>query len=72
MNYTCTLTEWGAAVSIALIQKRLKQKDLLLELQSRGYDIDKGTLSSLLRGRGATTKTSIIDEINKILEISVN
>lgn len=64
-----SLTPWGLEVKKRLLSKGLEQNDLVVLLQDRGCDIDKGMLSNLLRGTGASKRKTEIKIISDYLEI---
>lgn len=63
------LSPWGAEVKKRLIDRSLKQDDLVKTLRGRGHDINKSALSNLLYGIGASNRKAEIEAINEVLEI---
>lgn len=63
------LSPWGAEVKKRLIDKSLKQDDLVGKLQGLGYCIDKAALSNLLYGIGVSNRQSEIESISQLLDI---
>lgn len=60
---------WGAEVKKRLIDRGLRQQDLVNKLNERGFKISKMLLSALLYGNCASAHIAEIREINAILEI---
>ena len=66
-------TEWGKAVSKQLVDKNLKQQDLVTFLVNQGFEkTDKSFISKLLSGIGTSTHMPEIEAINKLLDIQLN
>lgn len=63
------LSPWGAEVKRRLIDKSLKQEDLVYMLQVQGYSIDRHALSNLLYGLGASNRQPEIEYISRLLDI---
>lgn len=63
------LSPWGAEVKKRLIDKSLKQDDLVTVLVEQGYCIDKAALSNLLYGIGASNRQMEIECISRFLGI---
>lgn len=63
------LSPWGAEVKKRLIDRSLKQDDLVDKLQDLGYKIDKAALSNLLYGIGVSTRQAEIESISQFLDI---
>lgn len=64
-----TLTPWGLEVKKRLLDRGLKQQDLVDRLLAKGYKVSKITLSQMLKGIGISARMSEVHEINAILEI---
>lgn len=64
-----TLTPWGVEVKKRLIDRGLKQQDLVDRLLEKGYKVNKITLSQMLKGIGISARMAEVHEINVILEI---
>ena len=64
-----TLTPWGLEVKKRLLDRGMKQQDLVDELLRRGYKVSKITLSQMLKGIGISARMPEVHEINGILEI---
>jgi hypothetical protein len=64
-----SLTPWGVEVKKRLIDKGMKQQDLVDILQRKGYNINKHVMSMLLRGMCVSTRQAEIQEINEMLGI---
>ncbi|HBR31921.1 MAG TPA: hypothetical protein DD733_07545 [Clostridiales bacterium] len=62
-------TPWGKEVIKRLIDRDMRQSDLLTKLQTEGFNINKHHLSNLMYGVGTSARTGEIKEINRILEI---
>lgn len=62
-------TQWGSEVKKRLIDKNLRQKDLVEILNSKGFSVNKAIINHLLYGIGASARGEEIKEISKILEI---
>jgi len=62
-------TPWGIAVKKGLIDKGMKQQDLVRALVAKGYNINKIIVSNLLYGICATARVAEIKEISRILDI---
>ena len=60
---------WGAEVKKRLIDRGLRQQDLVNKLNERGFKVNKMLLSALLYGNCALAHIDEIREINAILEI---
>ena len=63
------LSPWGTEVKKRLIDRSLKQDDLVGMLLGQGYSIDKAALSNLLYGIGVSNRQSEIESISELLEI---
>lgn len=63
------LSPWGTEVKKRLIDRALKQDDLVVMLQRLGYSIDKGALSNLLYGNGVSNRQAEIESISQFLNI---
>jgi len=64
-----TLTPWGVEVKKRLIDNNLRQQDLVIALQKKGYKVNKIIISQILYGIGASARTEEIMEISRILKI---
>ena len=60
---------WGAEVKKRLIDRAIKQDDLVFMLQEQGCNIDKSALSNLLYGMGVSNRRTEIERINRFLDI---
>lgn len=60
---------WGVEVKKRLIDRSLKQDDLVIMLQNQGCVIDKGALSNLLYGIGVSNRQAEIESISRLLDI---
>lgn len=60
---------WGLEVKSRLAKRGLRQNDLVDLLRERGCNIDKTSLSHLLKGIGVPSRTKEIKEINDFLNI---
>lgn len=65
------LTPWGVEVKKKLLEKNMKQDELVIWLRDRGSDIEKGHLTNLLYGIGITSRKDEIQAISKFLDIKV-
>ena len=63
------LSAWGIEVKKRLLDKSLKQDDLVTMLVAQGHTIDKGALSNLLYGIGISNRQSEIETISAFLDI---
>ena len=63
------LSPWGAEVKKRLIDRSLKQDDLVSILRHQGYSVDKAALSNLLYGIGVSNRQSEIESISALLDI---
>lgn len=63
------LSPWGVEVKKRLIDKSLKQDDLVAMLVEQGHNIDKAALSNLLYGIGASNRQPEIERISQFLNI---
>lgn len=63
------LSPWGAEVKKRLIDRSLKQDDLVSMLRNQGYAVDKAALSNLLYGIGVSNRQSEIENISQFLGI---
>lgn len=63
------LSPWGAEVKKRLIDRSLKQDDLVDALQGQGHSINKAALSNLLYGIGASNRQEEIEYISRFLDI---
>jgi hypothetical protein len=66
-----TLTPWGKEVKKRLLDRDMKQDDVVAHLLEQGYKINKTHLSNLLCGIGASARGGEIAEINKLLGIYI-
>jgi transcriptional regulator with XRE-family HTH domain len=63
------LTDYGKKVKIALIQRDMKQVELMKEINKRtGLTVDDSYMSKIMRG--VRTPKKIISAINEILELN--
>ena len=60
---------WGAEVKKKLIDRGMRQDDLVKKLREGGFDIKKSHLTNLLYGIGVSSRKLEIEFINKLLEI---
>ena len=60
---------WGTEVRKRLIDRSLRQDDLVDMLQKQGYSIDKAALSNLLYGIGVSNRLAEIESISRFLDI---
>lgn len=63
------LSPWGVEVKKRLIDRSLKQDDLVAMLVEQGHSIDKAALSNLLYGTGASNRQPEIECISRFLDI---
>ena len=63
------LSPWGVEVKKRLIDKSLKQDDLVAKLGEQGHSIDKAALSNLLYGIGVSNRQPEIERISQLLDI---
>ena len=63
------VTPWGVEVKKRLIDRDMKQEDIVAFLRGRGLQIDKQALSNLLYGIGVSNRKEEIMEISRILDI---
>ena len=63
------LSPWGAEVKKRLIDRSLRQDDLVGTLQALGYSIDKAALSNMLYGIGVSNRQAEIESISQFLDI---
>ena len=63
------LSPWGVEVKKRLIERSLKQDDLVAMLVEQGHSIDKAALSNLLYGIGASNRQPAIECISRLLDI---
>lgn len=63
------VSPWGGEVKKRLIDRSLKQDDLVSMLQGMGHSIDKAGLSNLLYGIGVSNRQAEIESISQILGI---
>ena len=64
-----SVTPWGVEVKKRLIDRSMKQEDLVAALKGRGFQIDKQGLSNLLYGVGVSNRQGEIELISALLEI---
>lgn len=64
-----SVTPWGVEVKKRLIDRGLKQEDIVATLRGRGFQIDKQGLSNLLYGVGVSNRQNEIELISELLEI---
>ena len=64
-----SLSPWGIEVKKQLLQKNMRQDELLQKLRDAGYQLNKGTLSNLLYGLGASKRQPEIKYISDLLDI---
>lgn len=60
---------WGVEVKRRLLERSIKQEDLVTYLRNRGFNIDKVGLSNLLYGSGTGSRQSEIEAISRFLDI---
>ncbi len=63
------LSPWGVEVKKRLLDRSLKQDDLVGVLRTQGHSIDKAALSNLLYGIGVSHRQAEIKSINQFLDI---
>jgi len=63
------LSPWGVEVKKRLIDRSLKQDDLVSMLQRQGHSINKVALSNLLYGIGVSNRQPEIESISQLLNI---
>ena len=62
-------SDWGMEVKKRLLDRNIQQIDIVKLLNDRGYKINRLEFSNLIYGRGAGTRSEIIAEISKMLDI---
>lgn len=63
------MTDYGKKIKIALIQRDMKQVELMKEINKRtGLTVDDSYMSKIMRG--IRTPQKIINAINEILELN--
>jgi hypothetical protein len=63
-------TTWGTEVKKRLLERNIKQDDVVKTLQKLGFEsFTKYTLSNLLYGNGTISRNKEIEAINNILNI---
>ena len=60
---------WGIAVKKRLLEKNIRQDEVVKSLNDKGFNMSKGHFSNLLYGIGTTTRTEEIAAINRMLDI---
>lgn len=63
------ISPWGTEVKKRLLDRQMRQDDLVSALRNRGYTIDKAALSNLLYGSGISNRQDEIACISQILDI---
>jgi len=75
--YKSGRTPWGVEVKKRLLERELErnppysQKTLLEHLNSKGFSIKKQTLNHMLNGRSLTAREGEVEEINRVLGITM-
>lgn len=69
INTKRTLTDWGIEVKKAVIEKSIKQNDIVAHLNKCGFKINKCNFSNLLFGIGVKKRAAEIAEINSFLKL---
>jgi hypothetical protein len=60
---------WGVEVKKRLIEKNIRQDEIVKALKERGFNIAKAHFTNLLYGIGASTRAGEIKAINEMLDI---
>lgn len=60
---------WGGEVKKRLIDRGLRQADLVQMLKEKGFDVDKHSLANLLYGVGSATRQGEVEFISRLLDI---
>lgn len=68
-SYRMVCTPWGVEVKKRLLDRNMKQDDLVKYLNDMGFKITKGHLASLLKGVGTTNRKAEIEAISEYLDI---
>lgn len=68
-SYSMTYTPWGVEVKKRLLDRHMKQNELVQYLKDRGFNIEKGHVTNLLKGIGASNRKPEIAAISELLEI---
>lgn len=63
------ITPWGMEVKKRLVERGMRQDDLIKKLEEAGYSIPKAKLSCLLKGMGTSKRQQEIKFISELLEI---
>jgi len=63
------LSPWGVEVKKRLLDRSLKQDDLVAMLRAQGHSIDKAALSNLLYGIGVSNRRAEIESVSRLLDI---
>ena len=63
------ISPWGTEVKKRLLDRQMRQDDLVSALRNQGYSIDKAALSNLLYGIGISNRQDEIASISQILDI---
>ena len=64
-----SVTPWGVEVKKRLIDRGMKQEDIVAALRGRGFQIDKQGVSNLLYGVGVSNRQNEIELISALLGI---
>lgn len=62
-------TSWGIEVKKRLIERNIRQADIIEQLKGLGYKVDKFSFNNLLYGIGVSVRADEIAEINQMLDI---
>lgn len=64
-----TYTPWGLEVKKRLLERNMRRDDVVRHLIKTGFDINKGHVTNLLKGIGASARAKEIEEISRFLDI---
>lgn len=62
-------TPWGLEVKKQILEKGIRQDEIVKALRDKGFTINKAVFSQLLRGVGARDRKGEISAISELLDI---
>lgn len=70
-SYSMTYTPWGVEVKKRLLDRHMRQDDLVKKLNDKGFNINKSHFTNLLKGIGASSRKAEIEAVSEMLEIPI-
>lgn len=68
-SYRMVCTPWGLEIKKRLLDRNMRQDELVVYLKGRGFNIQKGQLTNLLKGIGTSNRRAEIEAISELLDI---